>query len=193
VRNRIFSIIIIVLILGTPAGWSQEKKLTIIVLEGEGAFNDIRRKLGRNPVIEVHDEEGKAVPGADVVFTLPEEGASGTFTPGGRTFLAKTDAQGRASTLGLRPNSIEGRYNIRLTASAAGKTGSLAISQSNTLAGGAVVAQTGLSRTKKILLVLAAGAAGGGIAVAVHGTGGGTVPIATTTLSPGPVTVGGPR
>lgn len=191
-RTKIVSIFSILLAVWPTSGGAQEKKLTIVVLEGEGAFHDIKRKIARNPVIEVHDEDGKPVPGADVVFTLPEEGASGTFASGSKTFMTKTDAQGRAATVGLKPNSIEGRYNTRVTASAAGKTGSTVISQSNTLAGGAVSTHTGLSRTTKILIVLAAGAGGGFAAYHYWGGGGGSTPT-TTTLSAGSVTVGGPR
>jgi len=197
VRTKIVSILSILSILLAvgPTGWAQEKKLTIVVVEGEGAFNDIKHRTARNPVIEVHDEDGKLVPVADVVFTLPEEGASGTFASGSKTFITKTDAFGRAATVGLKPNSIEGRYNTRVTASAAGKTGSATISQSNTLAGGALSTQTGHSHTKIILILLASGAATAGIFVATHhgGSSSSAPAPATATLSVGPVTVGAPH
>lgn len=194
-RTKILSILSILLTVGPTASWPQEKKLTIVVLEGEGAFNDIRRKVARNPVVEVHDEVGKPVTSADVVFTLPEEGASGTFGNGNRTFITKTDVAGRASATGLKPNSIEGRYNIRVTATAGGMTGTVMISQSNTLAGGPVSTQTGHRKTKIILILVAVGAAAGvGAYFATHHGGGSTTPVPiTTTLSAGPVTVGGPH
>ena len=64
----------------SPTGQAQERAgLKIVVLEGEGAFNDIKRKRARNPVVEVRDEANHPVAGAEVVFTLPETGAGGTF------------------------------------------------------------------------------------------------------------------
>ena len=194
-RSKLVSVVTILLAVWPMQGWAQEQKLTIMVLEGEGAFNDIRRKVARNPVVEVHDEEGKPVAGADVVFTLPNDGAGGTFEGGGKTFITKTDAAGRASTVGLRPNSLEGRYNTRVTATLAGRSGTILISQSNTLAGGPVRTQTGHGHTKLIVIVALAGAAAAaGILVATH-QGGGTAPPAppTATLSVGTVTVGGPQ
>lgn len=192
-RSKLVSVISILLAVWPMHGWTQEQNLTIVVLEGDGAFNDIRRKVARNPVVQVHDAEGRPVAGAEVVFTLPTDGASGTFEGGGKTFMTKTDAAGRASTVGLRPNSLEGRYNTRVTATLAGRAGTILISQSNTLAGGPVRTQTGHSRTKIILILLVAGAAGGGIFAATHHWGGGSPAPPTATLSAGTVTVGGPR
>src|SRR6059036_2707594 len=103
--------------------------LKIVALEGEGAFNDIRRKIARDPVVEVRDEANRVVAGAPVVFSLPDSGPSGTFAGGSRIFTATTDAQGRARGEGLKPNSIEGRFNIKVTASASGRSGTAVISQ----------------------------------------------------------------
>lgn len=193
-RTGLISILSLLMVVDPSRGWTQKANLTVVALEGDGAFNDIRRKMGRNPVVEVRDEEGRPLPGVTVVFTLPETGASGTFSGGGKTFLTTTDTQGRAAAVGLKPNSTEGRYNIKVSATSPGRNGSLLISQSNTLAGGAVSTQTKHSHTKMILILLAAGAAGGGIFAATqHGGGSSTPAPITTTLSAGPVTVGGPR
>ena len=180
------------------ASAQEGKLLTVVVLEGEGAFNNIKRKLARDPIVEVRDENNKTVTGAEVVFTLPEGGPTATFAGGVRKFTATSDAQGRAQTTGLKPNTREGRFNIKVSAAMDGKTGSAIISQSNTLAGGVVgvgMDKSGMSgKTKLLIAILIGGGAGGGVYAATRGGGsaGPSGPIPTS-LSAGAVTVGGPR
>jgi hypothetical protein len=150
-------------------GRAQDKQLKIVILEGEGAFNDMKHRVARNPVVEVRDESGRPVPGAQVTFSLPEIGPGGTFAGGSKKFTVTTDAQGRAAAEGLKPNAIEGRFHTRVTATAAGVTGSIAISQRNTLAGGFVeVRKGGIGKGKIVLLLLLIAGAGGGAYAALH-------------------------
>jgi len=168
--------------------------LKLLVLQGDGAFNDIRRKTARDPVVEVRDDKDRIVPGAQVTFSLPEAGPSGTFVGGSRTHTATSDPNGIAAARGLRPNDVEGRFQIRVTATSAGRTAAVVISQSNTLAGG-VVATGERGGALKWLLLVAAGGAAGGIVAATRG--GKSAPATAgpppTILSAGTVTVGGPR
>ncbi len=180
-----------------PAIVSKPAPLRVIAVEGEGAFNDIKRKIARNPVIEVQDDAGKPVPGAEVIFLLPDSGAGGTFTGGSRRYVTTTDAAGRAAAKGLRPNATEGRFHIEVTAASLGRTGSAVISQSNTLAGGLMTAgKAGSGKKKMIILMAIAGGAAGGAYAGMHGGKSSTAAPAgpiPTTLSTGGVTVGGPR
>src|SRR5579863_5849082 len=57
-------------------------KLSIVILEGEGAINNIKQRTAREPIVRVEDENHKPVAGAAVVFTLPSQGAGGTFAGG---------------------------------------------------------------------------------------------------------------
>jgi len=57
---------------------SQPGALKITAIEGEGAINNIRTKSATQLVVEVHDEAGKPVAGAEVVFQLPAAGPGGT-------------------------------------------------------------------------------------------------------------------
>jgi hypothetical protein len=197
VNSKVISILSILLAVGPSPGIAQQKALKIVVLEGDGAFNDIKRKLARNIIVEVHDEGGRLVQGAQVVFTLPEVGPSGSFAGGVKKFTATTDGQGRASTNSLKPNTSEGRFNIKVAATAPDASGSIVISQSNTLAGGVMGADTGGgSSTKKLLLLLAiSGGAAGGIYAGTHrgGSSSAAAPPTPTTLTVGSVTVGGLR
>jgi hypothetical protein len=180
------------------AGAAEQKSLQVNVVDGEGAFNDIRRLQARVPVVEVRDEDNQVVPNARVVFQLPDMGASGTFTDGGRTLITNTDAQGRASATGLRPNKTEGAFTITVTASKEGAVGHAEVRQSNTLAGGDQGMQSGGHGKAKILIAVAGAA--GGIAIAALRAGGsksggstGSAATPVTSLTTGAITIGGPR
>jgi hypothetical protein len=169
--------------------------LEIVVIEGEGSRNNTRAHTATAPVVEVRDG-GQPVEGAEVVFTLPPVGPSGNFYGWLKNQTAKTDAQGRASAAGYTPNSEEGRFNIKVTASKGTKTGSAVISQSN-VSGPGPAMSGGKSRKGLWTFVGIAGGAAvaGGIVAATRGNGGttgaaGRVPI---TIGAGPVTVAGPR
>jgi hypothetical protein len=181
------------------AAAADPRPLTVNVLEGEGAFNDIKKGVGKAPVVEIKDENGKAVDNAKVVFQLPETGAGGAFLDGSRTFVATSDKQGRAAAPVIKPNKVEGQYAIVVTASKDGNTGRAQIRESNTLAGGQMMKGGGGHGTA-LKIILAAASIGGGVAaLAARGGGGnnggstGATAATPTSLSVGTVTVGGPR
>lgn len=170
--------------------------LKIVPVEGDGAFNDIRKGTALIPVVEIRDEYDRRVPNARVVFSLPSSGAGGAFTDGQRELIVATDAQGRAAAAGFHPNRTEGRFGIRVTASADGRQGSGTIWQSNTLAGGSDAIRPGGGGKKKyiILALVGAAAAGGALAATHGGKSGASGPVVLpTTLTSGTITVGGPR
>lgn len=186
--------------LGSPASAQVLKEnrtapLKVVIVQGDGAFNDIRRKMAQTPVVEVCDEYDRRIPKARVVFTLPAAGAGGEFTGGARESVVAADEQGRASAGVLKPNGVEGRFPIRVSASADGRRGSAIIWQSNTIAGGGDL-QRGRGKKTYIILGLLGGAAAGGVFAATRGGGKGgvgAVPSIPTSLSAGTITVGGPR
>jgi hypothetical protein len=189
--------LLLVPVLLLPAAGAQ-RTLQVTVVDGDGAFNDIRRSQARAPVVEVRDEDNRVVPDARVVFQLPDMGAGGTFTDGSRTLVATTDATGRATGTGLRPNRIEGAFTITVTASKDGAMGRVEVRQSNTLAGGDQAMQSNGHGKAKILIAVAGAA--GGIAIAALRAGGKSSTSASSTnsapvtsLSAGAVTIGGPR
>ena len=177
-----------------------DRPLQINVLEGEGAFNDIKKGVGRAPVVEVKDEAGVAIENAKVVFQLPDTGASGAFLDGSRTFVGTTDRQGRVAAPVLKPNKVEGQFAIVVTASKDGSTGRAEIRESNTLAGGQMMKGGGGHGTT-LKIILAVASVGGGVAALVARGGGGNnsggstggTAATPTTLSVGTVTIGGPR
>lgn len=171
--------------------------LNLVVVEGEGAINNIRQRVAREPIVQVEDQNHKPIAGAAVTFTLPSRGASGVFPNGSRTVTVLTDDSGRAAAKGMKPNAVKGKMEIRVNASAQGKNANTVINQTNVIGVAAGAAAAGIS-AKLLIGILAAGAAaaaGGAIAATRGGgSGGGTAVTSTpTTISPGPGTVGPPR
>ena len=182
------------LILQTLPAFAQGQ-LNLVIVEGEGATNNIRQRTAREPIVQVEDENHKPVAGAAVVFLLPDQGASGTFANGSHTLTVMSDAQGRAVAHGFHPNHVEGQYNIRVSASFQGKTGTATISQTNVMAGAAAAAGAGISMKLIVILAVAGAAAAGGAIAATRGGGSGSTSVTTTTttITPGTGTVGAPH
>ena len=177
-----------------------QAQLRIVIVEGEGAINNVRQRVNREPIVQVEDENRRPVAGAAVVFLLPGQGPGGVFANGTRTLTTITDVQGRAVASGIRPNNQNGQMVIRVTASFAGASASAVITQTNVggsaTASSSSSASTGLSTSAKILIIvgIAGGAAAGGIFAATRG--GSSSPSTgptPTVITPGTVTVGGPR
>ncbi len=170
--------------------------LNLVVVEGEGAVNNIRQRTAREPVVQVQDENHKPVAGALVVFTLPSNGAGGTFANGAHTLTVATDSQGQAVAHGLKPNGVKGQFKIHVNASHNGQTTSLDIAQVNAVIAGTAGAAAAGGISAKLIVVIAvvAGAAAGGAYYATH-TGNSstnTTPTATTIAATNG-TVGPPR
>ncbi len=187
-----------VLIASGMAAAADTAPLVVNVIDGEGAFNDIRRGEVRTPVVEVRDADGHPVAGAKVVFQLPDMGAGAAFPDGSKMLIATTDAQGKASAPGLRPNHVEGAFTISVLASKDGHSGHAEVRQSNTLAGGDPTLRPNNHNKLKLFIAIAGAAGGIAVAAALHGGGGSsnsssTAAVTPTTLSVGTVTIGGPR
>jgi hypothetical protein len=182
------------------AAQAQEtSRLKILVLEGEGAINNIRQRTARDPIVEVQDENNRPVAGAVVTFLLPDRGASGTFANGAKSLSVTTDAQGRAVATGLQPNSVEGQYQIHVTASYQGQIASATIAQSNAVgaaaAAGAAGAGAGAGKLIAILAIVGGAVAGGVVYATQRGDNGssGGSPARIANVSAGSPTVGPPR
>jgi hypothetical protein len=163
-----------------------------VIVEGEGAINNIRQRTAREPIVEVEDENHKPVAGAAVIFLLPNDGAGATFANGARSLTVMTDQQGRAIARGLRPNNVQGQYQIRVTASKEGRTANATITQSNIAGAGSGTTSTGVSGKVIAIVAIAGAAVAGGIVAATRG--GNNNPANTvTTIAAGTGTVGPPR
>jgi hypothetical protein len=144
--------------------------LNLVVVEGEGAINNIKLRTSRETIVQVEDENHKPVGGAAVLFLLPNDGPGGTFAAGGKSATVISDNAGRAVMPRLQPNQNPGSYTIRATASYRGLSASTAINQS-AIAG----ASAGLS-SASIIGIIAGVAAGGAVAVVVATRKGSSTP-----------------
>jgi hypothetical protein len=199
IQFRLWRTLAAVLIASGMAAAQDASPLVVNVIDGEGAFNDIRRGDVRTPVVQVRDADGNLVAGAKVVFQLPDMGAGASFPDGSKMLIATTDGEGKASAPGLHPNKVEGAFAITVLASKDGHSGRAEVRQSNTLAGGDPTLRPTNHNKLKILIAIAGAAGGIAVAAALHGGGGGSSPssggtaVTATTLSVGTVTIGGPR
>lgn len=140
-------------------------KLNVVVVEGEGAINNIKRRTSRETIVQVEDQNHKPVAGAAVAFLLPADGPGGTFTGGAKSVSIVTGNDGRATMPHLQVNSNPGSYSIGVYASHAGLASSATISQSSIVGAGAAVSTAG------IIGIVAGVAAAAGAALAVVSKG----------------------
>jgi hypothetical protein len=179
---------------GLPIWGQTPTTLRIVIVEGEGAINNVKQRVNPEPIVQVEDEDHKPVAGASVTFFLPSQGPGGTFANGTNSLTATTNAQGQAVARGIHFNNQAGAMEIRVAASLAGQTASAIITQTNVLGSSSSGGSAGgMSRTTKILIVAAI--VGGGAALGVLAThrGGSTTATPTTTITSGTVTVGAPQ
>ena len=195
-RHSVFLILLVLLNqLSTPA-WSQQgpASLQIVIVEGEGALNNIKQRVTRDPIVQVEDENHKPIAGAAVVFILPNQGPGGTFSNGTSTLTTTTDTQGQAVARGIRFNNQVGNMQMRVTASFGGQTATAVITQTNLIGANSGGGGVG-SGAKWLIAVGVATAVAVGVIVATHGGGSSsppTSPPATVTITPGTPTVGAP-
>jgi hypothetical protein len=182
------------LLLAVPPAWTQEagviKALNIVIVEGEGAINNVRQRVAREPIVEVTDENKKPVAGALVTFMLPGNGPSGVFANGTNTLTATTDNAGRVVARGIRLNNQPGSMQVRVSVSHQG----LSASTSFTMTVAAAAAGIGAGATALWVILALGGAAAIGAAVYASQSGGsgGTMP-SSIGVTPGTPTVGPPR
>jgi hypothetical protein len=198
-RHLVTGILLPAILIHSTSSFAQDAqppvpgKLNLVIVEGEGAINNVRQRVAREPIVQVEDENRRPVAGAAVTFLLPNQGAGASFANGAQSLTITTDAQGRAVARGLRPNNVNGRYEIRVNASHQGRTASATISQTNSVT--AAAAAGGLS-AKLITILAVAGAAAAGATVATtrggNGSAGGNG-ASPTVITPGTPSIGGPQ
>ena len=96
------------LLLANLIGAQDAPKLFINIVEGEGALNNVKQRVNREPIVQVEDENHRPVAGATVTFLLPSDGPGGSFANGASTLVRTTSANGQTS-MSLQPNQIAGQ------------------------------------------------------------------------------------
>jgi hypothetical protein len=126
--------------------------IRVQIVQGNDARN-IMEQIPATPItIRVIDRNNRAVQGATVVFTTPENGPSGDFANGLNTLRTITNEDGIAVASEYRPNEIPGTYQIRVQVDYLGEAVTSMIRQTNA---------AGKKSFSKLIVILAvAGAAG---------------------------------
>ena len=138
--------------------------LRLEVVEGDGAINNVHLHRAHDAIVKVTGSGGEAVSGATVTFHLPVSGPSAVFPDGALNLTVESDARGLAAARGLRPNSLPGPFQIRVSVSLRGSTAESTLRQTNAEA----VVQSGHTKLV-VILVAVGGAAAAGAALALHG------------------------
>lgn len=177
-------------------------KLSIVIVEGEGAINNIRQRTAREPIVQVVDENNRPVAGATVAFLLPGTGPGGTFPGGAHALTVVTDQKGQAVAKGLVHNGEAGKFQIEVNATYQELTASTTINQANAVLTAAAAGGGGAGKIIAILAVVGGAAAAGVFYFGSKGNGGnGVTPgpspgpspgPTSTTITPGNPSVGGP-
>jgi hypothetical protein len=160
------------LAVGLPlAAQSDPAALRISVVEGEGVAYAPGGRATRGMTVEVADDSGNPLPGATVTFRLPAVGASGEFPGGSHSESVATGVDGRASVWGVQWNRTPGAVEIAIAA-VKGQARAATVAHVTLTSVTSAVGQPGVSSHSggghKFLwiVLLAAGGAAGGIAMA---------------------------
>jgi hypothetical protein len=177
--------------------------LKVVVIQGEGARNNVALGTTQQLVVQVRDENDQPVSGASVTFYTPERGPGGSFFGAYNKLTVAANEQGNAAAANFQPNLFEGVFQIRVIATLGNRTGEATINQTNFLQTNVLPGESArpgiidrlkavkLSpRTKKIAVITAAGLIA--LAVATHGSDN-TTTVTGTSIIPGTVSVGTPR
>ena len=140
--------------------------LNIVIVEGEGAINNVRKRVAREPMVQVEDRNRKPIGGVILTFTLPNQGAGGVFANGSHSLTVTTDNAGRAVARGIKPNNLNGKFEIRVNASHNGQTARATITQTNQFAAAPLMSAKTIT-----LLAIAAGVVAGVVIGVTRGGG----------------------
>jgi len=162
------------------------RNLNILVVEGEGAINNIRQKAAHDIAVKIEDRNHSPVAGVFVLFSVKRDGAGGSFLDGLEFVQVKTDANGVAVAHGFHSNGLPGAFRIGVTATYQGLTAETSIKQTNAAAP-AEDSRTGISNKRLVLIGAVSAAALIGVLVGVRS---GSSDFA---IAPGKGTVGAPK
>ncbi len=91
------------------------------VSNGSPQFTALNTSFGNPLIVKVRDQYGLPFAGADVIFTAPDNGASGIFSDTlAQQTIATTNSNGLATASTLTANNTEGLYLVNATVSGAG-------------------------------------------------------------------------
>ena len=96
----------------SPAPAPAPAKLNLVIVEGEGAINNIKQRTSRETIVRVEDENHRPVAGAAVAFLLPDYGPSGAFVGGGKTAVAAAAEFQKLEFAGKQARELLGQRDL---------------------------------------------------------------------------------
>jgi hypothetical protein len=114
-----------------PAQLPVEQSLKIRVLAGNGEMNDLERRVMAPLVVQVVDQNERAMEGAQVVFRFPLSGPGATFSGGKTAVTVRTNGTGQAAALNWMANGQAGTFQIHVNASYGNQIGETTVSMTN--------------------------------------------------------------
>jgi len=165
----------------TPVDITAENVLEIqklVMTPGDVFENNLCKNAPGELRVQVNDDRGNPVVGAEVVFRVPANGPSGVFTGGSLTHSVTTDETGQAVVKEFVPNKMTGDFTVEAVASLLSLRGNVPIPGSNL--------KRSCPHTGLIVGAIAA-AAGAGVAAGLAGKGSSSSNSATTPTPAGSV------
>jgi hypothetical protein len=127
-----------------PVQQENQRKLNIVIIQGEGAINNVKQRLAREVIVQVTDENNRPVGGGVVAFILPVSGPGGVFSNGTTVINVTTNAAGRAAAQ-FTPNTLSGTFQVNVAASFQGQVSTAVIPQTNALTATSSTAASGVT------------------------------------------------
>ncbi len=166
--------------------------IRILVLDGQDAINSLASRTAVSPAVQVFDSNGAPVEGASVTFEAPATGPGGSFDNQQSSITTRTDARGQAVAV-FTPNTLPGGFIIRVTARFENESATEAIRQTNSTGAARLESRSASRpwyRNWVWWTIIGAGAGAGGYFAYRSAT---STSIPTISLTPGIITIGGPR
>lgn len=179
----------------SPSQLPAEQNLKVRALAGNGEMNDLERHLMAPLVVQVVDQNERAIESAQVVFRFPISGPSATFPDGKSSVTVRTNSGGQAAAVNWMANGQVGTFQVHVSATYGNQQGETTISMTNATR---VVEEAKKAEHKGLwshtwfkVAVIGGAAAAVGLGV-FFATRGGSGSGHTVTISPGSPTVTSP-
>lgn len=108
-----------------------EQSLKVVVLAGNGEMNDLERRVMAPLVVQVLDQNERAMEGAQVIFRFPITGPSATFPGGKSSITVLTNGVGQVAALNWMANGQVGTFQVHVNATYGNQVGETTLSMTN--------------------------------------------------------------
>jgi hypothetical protein len=178
-----------------PAPLPIEQNLKIRVLAGAGEMNDLERRVMAPLVVQVVDQDERAMEGAEVVFRFPLNPPNATFLDGKTSITVRTNGGGQARAVNWMAAGL-GEFQVHVNATYGNEVGETTVSRTNV---NRVVAEVKKTKSESLwshgwfkIAVIGGAAVAVGLGVYFGTRGGGSNSGTTVGVSTGPPGVGAP-